>query len=112
MALTLDFSRRQDYTEGFIALTKLQHLQDKILPLPSRLQASLGTISALENVNSCFHKRSYSQDVKFRSVAAELSLFKLGLEGHLISLESLKSRSQGILKLVRLPARKASQLVE
>jgi hypothetical protein len=97
MALTLDFSSPNDYTSGFTALRKLQHLQDKILPLPSWLQSLLGTVSEL---SEAFRNESAYLDSQCRLTCAELESLRQELNGYLVSVESLKSRSQGILKLV------------
>jgi len=107
LALTLDFSRPQDYNSGFAALAKLQHLQDKLLPLTSRFQSSMGTISGLEQFYAFLHSSLLDSGLKFKTTSAELESLRFTLEGHLLSIESLKSRSQGILKLVRVCLRNA-----
>jgi len=109
LALTLDFSRPEDYNSGFSALAKLQHLQDRLLPLTSRFQSSIGTISGLKQLYSSLHSSLLDSGLKFKTTSAELESLRFTLEGHLLSIESLKSRSQGILKLVRFRLRYSSK---
>lgn len=100
MALTLNFSSPRDYKDGFKALTRLQYLQDKIIPVPAWLQASLGIVSDLETLYACLDKRTDALVNQYMSLSTELDLFKQEIEGHLLSIDCLKARSRGTLNLV------------
>ena len=101
MSLTLDFSRAADYNHGINALTKLQNLQDKIIALPSWLYTTSKLVSELSVINNHFCDKLYYPKMNAKSIETELAIVGHGLEGHLISVKTLKSRSQGILNLVR-----------
>jgi len=98
MALTSDFSTLAEYKSGFEALTKLQHLRSKILPLSAQLTASMGIISGLTDIN----EEACSSESKSQSILHELRLLGNELQGYAWSIESLKSQSEDIFTLVSL----------
>jgi hypothetical protein len=98
----LDLSRLAEYEGALTALTKLQHLRNKILPLTAHLQASLGIISGLEDVEELFGKETFGHESKSKSIASELRLFGQELQGYILSIQSLKSQSEDIFTLVSL----------
>jgi hypothetical protein len=100
MALTLNFSRREDYANGLTTLSKLQHLQDKIHPLFTRFKASISTIATLKEVNAIFYEKAYYSADKFTDLSNELSSYETKFQGYLTSVELLRSRSQDILNMV------------
>lgn len=99
IALTLDFTKPEHYTHGSALLSKLQHLQDKVLQVSARLKATKTTLSTLKEVNdSSFAPASDKQDVE--SFGGEIKIYETQVTGHLVSLELLQKRSQETLKMV------------
>ncbi|KAH7403386.1 hypothetical protein BKA64DRAFT_448559 [Cadophora sp. MPI-SDFR-AT-0126] len=100
VALTLDFSRPGDYTEGFRTLTKLQYLQERILPLPARNETSIFTVRELQTVYALFRTLELHDDSSARIIQNSLSLFGAKYRGNLAGVEVLRSRVQGVIKLL------------
>ncbi|OCK91162.1 uncharacterized protein K441DRAFT_642086 [Cenococcum geophilum 1.58] len=99
IALTLDFTKPEHYTHGSALLSKLQHLQDKVLQVSARLKATKTTLSTLKEVNdSSFAPASDKQDVE--SFGGEIKIYETQVTGHLVSLELLQKRSQETLKML------------
>jgi hypothetical protein len=101
MAMTLDFAQPSDLPLGLKTLSRLQHLQDKILPLTARFEASRVTINQLLENNKMLHDKGHYDDAKFTHVSNELGSYARKVQGYFTSTDVLKSRAQGILKLVR-----------
>ena len=101
MSLTMSFAKAGDYDYGIGTLTKLQNIQDKIIALPSWLYTTNELVSGLTTINNHFSDQAYYPETNAKSIETELTLLRQGIEGNLISIETLKSRSQGILNLVR-----------
>jgi hypothetical protein len=102
VALTLDFSRPEDYSDGFKTLSRLQYLQERILPLSARFKTSTSTVSELQELNKLFCENEYYEKPRFVLLSNSLKSYNTKFHGHLVSIEALKSRVQGVLELVRL----------
>lgn len=102
MALTLDFSRPEDYSDGFKTLSKLQYLQERILPLSARFKTSASTVAELQQLNRTFHESEYYEKSRFLMLGNSLNSYNAKYQGHLVSMDVLITRVQGILELVRL----------
>lgn len=74
IALTLDFMKPEHYTHGSALLSRLQHLQDKVLQASARLKATKTTLSTLKEVNdSSFAPASDKQNVE--SFGGEIKIY-------------------------------------
>lgn len=75
VALTLGFTKPEHYTHGSALLSRLQHLQDKVLQVSTRLKATKTTLSTLKEVNdSSFAPASDKQDVE--SFGGEIKIYE------------------------------------
>lgn len=102
LALTLDFDRVPDYytRDGYNNIRDLHHLKDKLLPITARLQATISTVSQLEQLSRKFDTDT---DMGFMELANSAAYRKTRLEGLISSAEILEKKVKDILNMVRLP---------
>lgn len=103
VALSLDFSNEEHYSTGFNTLQDLHDLQDKVLPLSSRLRSTLATIVCLKEMNQLFREKGLLEVDQLDEMANEVRSYETRMHGHLASVELLEKRVQEILKLVSRP---------
>jgi hypothetical protein len=100
VALSLDFSTEVQFSKGLTFLQDLHDLQDRVLPLASRLRSTLTTIVSLKEMNQLFRKKEVLEVHQLDQMANELRSYETRVKGHLASVELLEKRVQEILKLV------------
>ncbi|CZR51482.1 uncharacterized protein PAC_01358 [Phialocephala subalpina] len=97
IALTLEFSRPEDYTEAFKTLAKLQYLQERILPSHTRFNTTASIVSGLQELNSSFHDQGFLETAAFIALDNSFKSYISKYRGHVASIDLLKSRVQGVL---------------
>jgi hypothetical protein len=100
VALSLDFSTEVQFSKGLTFLQDLHDLQDRVLPLASKLRSTLTTIVSLKEMNQLFRKKEVLEVHQLDQMANELRSYETRVKGHLASVELLEKRVQEILKLV------------
>lgn len=101
MALILNFSRSQDYKDGFCALTALQHQQDRMIPVPAWLEATSNIVRAVEGLYNQPWIQQHMSEKRHNQIIARQSLLGQELAGYTLAIGSLISRSREMLSLVR-----------
>ena len=88
---------------GFLILQKLQYLQDRVFPLTALLESSASTIGVLQASENRYRKL----DSDASNIAPEevdwsdvFRSYEIQLQAHLLSVEVLKNRIKGSLRLV------------
>jgi hypothetical protein len=100
VTLTLEFSRPEDYKDGYKTLTQLQYLQEKILPLAARFEISHSIVEKLIILIQSFHAKDYYDDGLSRSFSNILKQYGSKYRGHSTSASLLSFRVRGLIKLV------------
>ncbi|KAE8147188.1 hypothetical protein BDV25DRAFT_143006 [Aspergillus avenaceus] len=111
IALTMDLSSTDSARKGLMQLITPQYLGDKLLPLSSRLHATLTTFCMIEEANALFHTRGFATDIEFQKVANEITYYKTNLEGYLESVKVLEGKVKGISDLLAVALNLKNQAV-
>ncbi|KAB8228804.1 uncharacterized protein BDW43DRAFT_290008 [Aspergillus alliaceus] len=111
IALTLDLARADNNKDGLIRLLTPQYLGDKLLPLSSRVHAALITVRKLEELNTVFHAKNYTNDGDSQRFASEMAYYRTTLEGYLKSVEVLEGKVKGISDLLAVALNLKGQTV-
>lgn len=101
IALTLDLSSTDGTKDGHTRALALQHLDDKLLCIPARLNVALSIVRSLEQFNDLLHSRRLCTDAAFQHWADEMAYHRTQIEGQLNGASVLERKVQRILNLVR-----------
>lgn len=102
LALTLDLSSTEGTKDGHTRALALQHLDDKLLSIPSRLTVALGIVRSVEQFNQRLHSWSPCDDAASQNWSDGLAYHRAQVEGQLTSVSVLERKVQRILNLVRI----------
>ncbi|KAG9229025.1 hypothetical protein BJ875DRAFT_388208, partial [Amylocarpus encephaloides] len=99
IVLILEFSRPEDYKDGYKTLTQLQYLQERILPLTARFETSLSTLTELLLLTQTFTENGHFDKEMSRGFKNSLRGYGVKYRAHGTSLALLSARAQGLIKL-------------
>lgn len=106
IALTCDLAGTPNYwtKDGYENLLSLHHLGDKLLPITGRLQATISTVTKLEELSHkfCAAQSDADTDTGFTRMANRAAYHKARLEGMISGGEILGKKVKDVLDMVRL----------
>lgn len=98
--LTLDLGGTSDHWT-YDKLLELHDLGDKLLPIPARLQATISTVSKLEELSRKFAAAQRDVDAGFMGLANDAAYYKTRLEGLISGGVILGKKVKDVLDMVR-----------
>ncbi|EPE32292.1 Magnesium transport protein CorA, transmembrane region [Glarea lozoyensis ATCC 20868] len=99
-ALTLEFSRPEDYKDGYKTLTQLQYLQERLFPLKARFETSHSVVCSLMELADKFYAEGHYDETLRQAFSNNLRNFASKYQGHSTSSDLLVSRVSGLIKLL------------